>query len=149
MPQSRYNNILIIDEMPLIAQGIENVLRSEEPGIKVEYAGNVFHVLSAKAYDGRPLDLVILGDGEDHTPGSLLLPAAELTARFPGSRIMILSTTYEPLIIEKMSNTGIGAYVHKHEDIQVIKQAWRHLSAGDTYVSPIFETLYSVYRLSK
>jgi DNA-binding NarL/FixJ family response regulator len=149
MAQSRYNNILIIDEMPLIARGIQDALRTEDPSLKIQHAGNVFHVLSAKAYDGRSFDLIILGDGEDHTPGSLLLPAAELTARFPGSRIMILSATYEPLIIEKMSITGIGAYVHKHEDPDVIKQAWRHLSAGETYVSPIFETLYSVYRLSK
>src|SRR5579872_6879406 len=111
MALTRYNTILIIDEMPLIARGIQDVLRSEEPAVKVEYASNVFHVLSAKAYDGRSFDLIILGDSEDHTPGSLLLPAAELTARFPGSRIMILSATYEPLIIEKMSTTGIGAYV--------------------------------------
>ena len=146
MALTRYNTILIIDEMPLIARGIQDVLRSEEPAVKVEYAGNVFHVLSAKAYDGRSFDLIILGDGEDHTPGSLLLPAAELTARFPGSRIMILSSTYESLIIEKMSTTGIGAYVHKHEDIDAIKQAWHHLLAGETYVSPLLESLYSIYR---
>lgn len=58
---------------------------------------------------------------------------------------MIYSTIYDPLIIQKMKETGIDAYVHKYESVDEIRKAYRHLSAGESYVSGIFHTLYYDY----
>jgi hypothetical protein len=58
---------------------------------------------------------------------------------------MIYSSAYDPVIIEKMADTGINAYVHKYEPIDEILRGYKQLSGGETFVSGIFHTLYYEY----
>ena len=143
------NTVLIIDEMPMIAAGFRETMRSLHPPVKVEHVASVFTALSARAYDGKTYDLVILGSGEDHAPGSLLLPAAELKARFPGTRVMIYTDKYDPLVIDMIGRETIDACIHKHEDVQEIRNALEKLRQGETFLSPMLYTLYSIYRLNR
>ena len=149
MVKSIYDAVLLIDEMPLMAAGLQEVLQVIHPSVKVEHADNVFHVLSSPAYENRSFGLIILGSVDDHTPGSLLLPAAELKERFPGSQIMIFTDRYDPALIDTLGQGTIAACVHKHETTQEIHKAWAQLQAGGTYLSPILYSLYSIYRLNR
>jgi DNA-binding NarL/FixJ family response regulator len=130
--------ILIIDEIPLISIGLQEVFRSVHPDIRVEYTGDVFHALSARTYEGVNWYLIILGSSEDAPPASLLLPATELKEKFPTSLIMIYSDRFDPAFIPKLESGAVNAYVHKHEGADEIVKAWRHLTAGKAYWSPKF-----------
>jgi DNA-binding NarL/FixJ family response regulator len=149
MVKSLYDAVLLIDEMPLMAAGLQEVLQVIHPSVKVEHADNVFHVLSSPAYENRSFGLIILGSGDDHSSGSLLLPAAELKEKFPGSQIMIFTDQYDPALIDTLGQGTIAACVHKHEMTQEIHKAWAQLKAGGTYLSPILYSLYSIYRLNR
>lgn len=144
-----FKTVLIIDEMPMIAAGFHETLKSLQPAVKVEHVTNAFTALSARTYEDRSFDLVVLGSDEEHSPGSLLLPAAELRERFSGVRILIYTDKYDPAIIEAIGQGTIDACVHKNEEILEIHNAWRHLQQDQTYLSPMLHTLYAQYRLNR
>ena len=143
-----FDSVLIIDEMPMLAAGLREVLSSVHPAIKLEYADNVLTVLSHPSYENRTFDLIILGSGEDNSTGGFLLPAAELKEKFPGARIMIYTDEYDPILIGKIGD-GIDACVHKHEGADEIRTAWLRLLEGECYLSPMLHSLYVLYRLNR
>jgi DNA-binding NarL/FixJ family response regulator len=143
-----FDSVLIIDEMPMLAAGLREVLSSVHPAIKLEYADNVLTVLSAPSYENRTFDLIILGSGEDNSTGGFLLPAAELKEKFPGARIMIYTDEYDPILIGKIGD-GIDACVHKYEGAAEIRTAWLRLLEGECYLSPMLHSLYVLYRLNR
>ena len=138
MSISTPTHILVIDEIPLIAVGLQEVFRSIHPDFRVESTGSAFTALSAKTFEGIAWDLIILGSTEESTPGSLLLPAAELKEKFPGARVMIYTDRFDSTVITKVESGEIDACVHKHEGADELVKAWRRLSAGKTYLSPKF-----------
>jgi DNA-binding NarL/FixJ family response regulator len=144
-----FDSVLIIDDMPLIAAGLREALRSVHPSLKLEYAENILTVLSAPGFENRVFDLIILGSGNDNTTGSLLLPATELKAKFPGSRIMIYTEDYDPLLIGNIGEGAIDACVHKHEGAGEVRTAWLRLQEGECYLSPMLHSLFVLYRLNR
>ena len=143
------DSILVIDEIPLISVGLQAVFRSIHPTIRVEYTDNVFRALSSREYENRSYHLVILGSDAECSSDSLLLHATELKERFAGSRVMVYTDQYDPELIAKTIEASIDACVHKHEPSEEIRKAYTRLSAGETYISSIFETLYYSYRLNR
>jgi len=131
-------HILVIDEIPLIAVGLQEVFRTIHPNIRLEYTESPFTALSSPAYEGTPWYLIVLGAPEHSAPGSLLLPAAELKEKFAGCRIMFYTDTFDPLLIEKVRSGVFDACVHKHEGADEIVRAWRNLSSGKAHISPKF-----------
>ncbi len=138
-------SILVIDEIPLISVGLQEVFRSIHPAIGVEYTDSVFRALSSREYENKNFHLVILGSDEEKSCDNLLLHATELKQRFAGSRIMVYTDQYDPALITKTAEGIIDACIHKHEPAEEIKKAYNHLSAGETYISSIFDTLYYSY----
>ena len=51
--------ILVIDEIPLISVGLQEVFRSIHPDIRVEYTDSVFRALSSREYENNRFHLVI------------------------------------------------------------------------------------------
>jgi DNA-binding NarL/FixJ family response regulator len=139
------NRILVIDDLPLIPVAFQEIFRTVNPNVHVEYSGNIFTALSAKAWANTVFDLVITGSLQDNYSANLQQAVTELRKRFGQPLIMIYSSAYDPIIIEKMSTTGIDAYVHKYESIQEILRAYEQLSKGEACVSGIFHTLYYDY----
>jgi DNA-binding NarL/FixJ family response regulator len=135
----------VIDDLPLIPLAFQEVFRTVNPSAAVQYSENVFTALSAKEYSNTIFDLVITGSLEGNFSENLQLAVTELKKRFGKPMIMVYSSAYDPVIIEKMTATGIDAYVHKYESIEEIKKAYAHLSRGESYVSWIFHTLYYEY----
>jgi DNA-binding NarL/FixJ family response regulator len=147
------DHILVIDEIPLVAIGLQEVFRSINPGVRVEYTGNLFTALSAREYEKSSFDLVILGVQASGFSDDLSLPVLELKERFPNSRVLVYTDHYDPILIGKVkagngTEGNIDACVHKHEPIEEIRNAYLCLSTGKTYVSAILHTLYHAYRLN-
>jgi DNA-binding NarL/FixJ family response regulator len=140
--------VLVIDEIPLIAVGLQAVLRTMYPLIQVEHLDSVFTALSSKAFEGRLFEVVILGSGEESSSADLLSAVSALKERFPASRIMVYTDQYDPAVIAKIQERTPDACVHKFEPAEEIRRAYFQLIAGGTYLSPIFDTLYHSYRLN-
>ena len=143
---SPLDRILVIDDLPLIPLAFQEVFRLVNPSVLVEYSENIFTALSAKAWANTTFDLVITGSLQDNYSENLQQAVTELRKRFGQPLIMIYSSAYDPMIIEKMPATGIDAYVHKYESIPEIRRAYEELSKGGPYISSIFHTLYYEYR---
>lgn len=149
------NDIMVIDEVPAIALGLQESFRSLNYGVSTTHVENIYTALSSKSYEGKKFDLIIIGDQpekyeEDPLKTSLddlLKTVAACKSRFGNSRIMIYSFNYDHAIIEKMEETGIDAYVHKFESIDEIRKAYSCLLFGQRYISGIFHTLYYEYCL--
>jgi DNA-binding NarL/FixJ family response regulator len=139
------DRILVIDDLPLIPIAFQEVFRQINPSALVEYSGNIFTALSAKSFANTHFNLVITGSFQDRYSTNLQQAVTELKERFGNPLIMIYSSAYDPLIIEKMSETGIDAYVHKYESIEEIRKAYQELSFGQPYISGMFHTLYYDY----
>jgi DNA-binding NarL/FixJ family response regulator len=139
------DRILVIDELPLIPVAFQELLRALNPSATVEYSENIFTALSAKAYADTSFDLVITDSFQDHFSKNLEQAVSELKKRFGNPLIMIYTSAYDPVIIEKMTPAGIDAYVHKYESIEEIRKTYTELSKGATYISGIFHTLYYEY----
>jgi DNA-binding NarL/FixJ family response regulator len=137
--------ILVIDEIPPIAVGLQEVFRSVNPSVQVEYCDNVFTALSASSYADATFDLVIIGSFQEPYSMSLEQTVSELKERFGQPRLMIYTSDYDPFVIEKMIGAGIDAYVHKHESVDELRKAYGCLSAGERFISGIFHTLYYDY----
>lgn len=152
MPLSQPNvvpldRILVIDDLPLIPLAFQEIFRSLNPAARVEYSGNIFTALSAKAFAGTRFDLIIAGTFQDGYNKDLLQAVAELKERFGRPLVIIYSSSYHPLIIEKMSEAGIDAYVHRYESADEIRRAYQQLASGRPFVSEMFHTLYYDYGL--
>lgn len=137
--------ILVIDELPLIPLAFQEVFRSINAAATIEYTGNIFTALSAKAFANKTFDLVITDSFQGHFSGNPQQAVSELKKRFDEPLLMIYSSDYDPAIIKKMTAAGIDAYVHKHEPIEEIRKAYERMTRGETYISAIFHTLYYEY----
>ena len=142
---SPLDRILVIDDLPLIPLAFQEVFRSVNAAARVEYSENIFTALSAKAWANTTFDLVITGSLQDNFSANLQQAVTELRKRFGQPLIMIYSSAYDPVIIEKMADTGIDAYVHKYEPIDEILRGYKQLSDGGSFISGIFHTLYYEY----
>lgn len=145
MQKPLLTRILVIDEIPLIAVGLQEVFRSIHPDIQIEHTDNVFRALSSREYAKKSFHLIVLGSDEERSSDSLLIHAKELKLRFPGSRVMAYTDQYDPELIAKTTEGIVDACVHKHESAEEIRKAYVHLSTGEAYISAIFDTLYYSY----
>lgn len=145
MEQCPLNNVLVIDEMPLIAVGLQEVFRSLDPSIKVEFSENIYSALAAPGLEGRVFDLIVLGSWPEEASQHLYPSIAGLKGKFGAGRVMIYTTLYDHTLIENRGAWGIDAYVHKFESIEEIRKTYSRLTRGESYVSEIFHTLYYEY----
>ncbi|HEX9511119.1 MAG TPA: hypothetical protein VF939_11605 [Puia sp.] len=142
---SPLDKILVIDDLPLIPLAFQEVFRAVNKSAIVEYSENIFSALSARTYANAVFDLVITGSLQDNYSEHLQQAVTELKKKFGNPLVMVYSSAYDPVIIEKMAETGIDAYVHKYESIEEIRKAYVRLGKGAPYVSEIFHTLYYEY----
>lgn len=146
---AQITRILVIDEIPLLSVGLNEVFRSMNPDIQLEYTDSIFRALSSREYKNREFHLIVLGSDDERASGNLLVHATGLKERFPGCRVMIFTDEYSPDLIAQTTGELVDACIHKHEPIEEIRNTYTQLSQGKCYVSAIFETLYHSYRLDR
>lgn len=149
MQQNLLNSILVIDEIPAIALGLQEIFRSVHPSVMVEHIDNAFTALSAPRFEKKTFDLIILGSYPENPTRNLFPSIAELKGKFGNSRIMIYTTLYDYALIERMEMLDIDACVHKFESIEEVRKIYLHLSAGERCISDMLYTLFFEYQLNK
>lgn len=122
--------VLIVDDHPLVREGLRARL-GEVPGLAVVgEAGDAAAALDA-VEQARP-DLVLMDVGMKQTNGIEL--TAQLLARHPGLRVLMLSMYDSPETVSRSLAAGARGYVLKEAAGEEIVQAIEAVAAGRTFL---------------
>ncbi len=125
--------VLILDDHPLFRHGLAELL-SREPGIDV--CTQVGDARAAwKELEGPRLpDLMIVDLRLQESEGLDLIK--QVSARYPGIRLLVLSMCDEKEYAERALRAGAMGYVEKHESPDVVVRAVREVLADTVFLSP-------------
>lgn len=131
-------NILIVDDHPIVRQGIRSLLQ-QEPDLHIageaESAGRALTLLRAESVDAAIIDISLKG-----TDGLELTKAVR--AEFPHLPVLILSMLDETMYAERALRSGANGYLMKQEVADHIVTALRCVLQGRIFVSDrVRETL--------
>ena len=128
--RSKYG-VLIVDDHPVVRQGLA-LLINQEKDLEVRgYAEDAFQAMQA-IKDVRP-DMVIVDISLKDTSGMDLIK--DMKIQYPNLPILILSMHDESLYAERALRAGAKGYIMKHEATERVITAIRRVLAGEIYVS--------------
>jgi len=127
----RQTRIVVVDDHPLVRESLVELI-TREPDLTVCAEGDSVVSATAAIERHRP-DLVLL-DLRLRSGDSLEL-VKSIRARFPATRVLIISQQEETLFAERCLRAGADGYVTKQEASEEVLTAIRTVLAGDTYVS--------------
>lgn len=130
-------NILLIDDHPVIRQGMRFLLRSLDPALEMDEAGDCTQALRLVA--GRSYDLLLL---DLNMPGVSGLDAlAALRAAAPGMPLVVLSGESNAGVVRRAIEGGAMGFIPKSSSPEVLLQALRLVLARGVYLPPqVLET---------
>ena len=131
MDVRRVTRILIVDDHPVMREGLEGLL-AQQPDMQVcgqaENTAKALQEIQRAKPDTIVLDLTLgAEDGVDLV--------VKLRKDYPEVRILILSMHDELLYAERLLSMGVHGYIMKQEASSEFLRALRKVSAGDVYVS--------------
>lgn len=124
-------NILVVDDHPLVREGLRHLLAGLEGGATVLEASGAEAALRALA-DYPDLDLVLLDHQLPDRDGLSLL--AELGRRAPALPVVMLSGVRDPALVRATLDAGAAGFIPKSSISQVIIPALKLVLAGGVYV---------------
>ncbi len=128
--------IMLVDDHPLVIQGISALIRAE-PDLEVfaeaGSADSAMHALEKEVPDLMLLDISLPG-----TNGIELLK--DLRIRYPGLPVLVLSMHEESVYAERALRAGALGYIMKHEPGMKVIEAMRCVLGGELYISPAIAT---------
>jgi DNA-binding NarL/FixJ family response regulator len=123
--------ILIVDDYPVVRQGLTQFI-NQEPGLVVcAEAGNAKQAL--EAVEKQHVDLAIVDMLLKNTTG--IQVTKDLKSRCPGLRVLIFSMSDEPHYVKYAFQAGVQGYITKEEVADEIINAIRQLLDGKIYLS--------------
>ena len=123
---------LLVDDHPLVREGIANLIRTT-PELKVSAeVGNAEETLLALAKEVP--DLVLLDISLPGKNGIELLK--DMHARYPRMQVLVLSMHEETVYAERALRAGAHGYIMKQEPGAKVIEAIRCVLRGELYVSP-------------
>lgn len=128
---AKLKQILIVDDHPMMRDGLAALIRAE-PGLAV--CGQAADAREAlQAIEARRPDLVLM---DISLPGKSGLEAIkDLQALAPGLAVLVLSMHDESLYAERVLRAGARGYIMKQAGGQRILEALRTVLAGQVFVS--------------
>jgi two-component system, NarL family, nitrate/nitrite response regulator NarL len=124
---------LVVDDHPIVRDGVAQVLLRLRPGCRVSQAGN--HADAAALLALHPdIELVVL---DLHLPGQRTLqPLFELRSAHPLLAVMILSADEDPDTAEHALRSGAAGFVPKSANPTLLANALQLVLDGGCYVPP-------------
>lgn len=133
-PSSRSMKILVVDDHPLIREGLVNVLRELDNDLSVIEAESAADALVALERE-RDISLVLLDlQLEEQLAGMDLLMQARAT--WPEVPIVVLSGVDTPIIVRQAIDMGAMGFITKRSSTPVLVSALRLVLAGAVYIPP-------------
>ena len=129
-------NILVVDDHPIVRQGVRYLLTSQIPEATVQEADGIGSALSA-ASAGRP-DVAIIDLSLGRESGLELV--ARLKETEPATRCLVLSVFDESLHAERALRAGARGYVMKESAPDRLVESVLGVARGEIVVSPQVQT---------
>jgi DNA-binding NarL/FixJ family response regulator len=121
---------LIVDEHPVVRQGIRALLERELPGIQVDDAAT-----PEEAASGGPAPDVVIVD-PSHAGGNVEALVKGLNASLESSAIVVFTGNGGPRLLADALKAGVKGYVRKDSPPEDLVRAIRAASTGEFYVDP-------------
>jgi two-component system, NarL family, invasion response regulator UvrY len=123
-------NVLLVDDHPVVRQGIARILAAEIPDLRL--ADAVDGVSALEQLRAAPCDLVLLDLTLPGDSGLVLL--RKIRREFPTVPVLVVSMHPVDQFAQRSLQAGAVGYVTKDSDPQEIVQAVRHALAGERHV---------------
>ena len=124
--------LLIVDDHPIVRQGLERLVEREPDLEIVAEAATADEAL--QVIDSQEVDFVVLDIGLKQ--GSGLDVIGQIRARRDDLPVLVLSMHQERFYAERVLRNGAQGYVMKQGDPSEIIPAIRRILSGDLYLSP-------------
>lgn len=123
--------VFIVDDHPVVAEGIRSLLSTEQT---ICWQGHALNAADCvERLKAIPVDVLLLDINLPDKNGVDL--CKEVRVNFPGVKVLALSTLNQPSFINKIMNNGGSGYVLKNADKAELMEAIRTVAAGDDYLS--------------
>lgn len=122
---------LIVDEHPVVRQGIRALLERELPGVEVTDAASAAQATVQQ--DATPPDVVIVDPS--HAGGNVEGLVAELRQSLD-SAIVVFTGNGGPRLLADALKAGVKGYVRKDSPPEDLVRAIRAAQSGEFYVDP-------------
>ncbi|MCU0897939.1 MAG: response regulator transcription factor [Burkholderiales bacterium] len=126
-------NILIVDDHPLIREGLANVLAELDPEVHAFEAASAGEALAASG-DHAPFSLVLLDLALPGADGMSLLEQLRRTR--PDVPVVVLSANDQRDVVLSAIDSGAMGFISKRSATPVLVNALRLVLAGGVYVPP-------------
>lgn len=130
-PVSTKHKIMLVDDHPVVREGLSAALNQEDDFIVCAKAADGAKAMAAA--ESQPIDLAIVDISLEGRSGLELIK--DLRARYPKLPILALSMHDEELYAERVLVAGAQGYLMKREPIDVLVQALRRILQGGIYLS--------------
>ena len=127
-------NVLIADDHSVVRAGLRQILAGEPEITVVGEAANGNELMARLG--ATPADVLLLDVTMPGTRFPTLL--ADLKARYPALRVLVLSMQPEDQFAGRALRDGAAGYVSKQHSSQELLDAIRKVVRGGTYISPAF-----------
>ena len=128
------SNVLIVDDHPIVRQGIAQLINREEDMRVCCEAGDADQALELIAKNTCCCTDIALIDMS--LPGISGIELVKiLRSRFPVIHILVISMHDETLYAERALRAGARGYIMKQEATEKVLIAIRHILSGEVYVS--------------
>ena len=128
---SEPTRVFIVDDHPIVRQGLAELIRHEDDLIVCGEAGDTHTALreiEAAAPDIAVVDLILKeGDGFELIKSMLKQKSA--------LRVLVLTMQDEPFYVERAFRSGAHGFLTKHEASEMVPVAIRKIMSGELYVS--------------
>lgn len=124
--------IMIVEDHPLMRQGIKKMIEKEEDLLVTGEADNIneaIKILANEEHDVAIVDITLEGE----LSGIDLIK--NINKRKIKTKILVLSMHSETLYIERAMKAGANGYITKNEAPQILIEAIRSVNSGETYIS--------------
>ena len=129
-------NILIVDDHPIVRQGVRYLLTSQIPEATVQEADGIGSALSAASACRPDVAIIDLSLGRE----SGLELVARLKETEPATRCLVLSVFDESLHAERALRAGARGYVMKESAPDRLVESVLGVARGEIVVSPQVQT---------
>jgi DNA-binding NarL/FixJ family response regulator len=129
--EQRKARILIVDDHPIVRQGVSMLINHEPEMHACSEAGDVpqaLAALQAAPHDMAIVDLSLLGF-------SGLELVKQLRIKYPDLFILVMSMHDETIYAERVLKAGAHGYLMKHEGTDTVLRAIRQILSGERYIS--------------
>lgn len=126
--------ILVVDDHPLVAEGLKGLLLNNLPNVEVHIALNATDSLEFLKSD--KIDIVFLDINLPDINGIDF--CKQITNRFPKTKVLALTTFSERAYISRMLQNGACGYLIKSSSKEDILEAINQIQSGGYYMNVNF-----------